>query len=356
MKRFLALIVLVMFVFALGCEKLQSPTAPTPQESQQQALSFDKKAVDAAQAKLQALSAGLQDMLKQRQKANLSKSAAAAPAAASGKITVPDDYPTIQQAVDAATPGTKIKVKAGVYTEVVVIDVPEVRVTAEGAVTVKGGFAITADKVMLDEFANIEPMSNIVLGFNVGILVSGQSTASPVHEVEIKDNKVTGGDVGIGLLYASNCTVKGNKTADATTIGGFALQDADGNVLEGNVSRGAFVGIFFSFGCDNNQIRGNKCNDNAVGILLRGTGNHLSNNACNNNTLFGIVVVDASDNTIGSGNTGNNNGLEGLHLEPDAVNNVVKRNTFLGNTNFDINNLGSGNTFISNKANTTNGV
>ncbi|MDZ7368766.1 MAG: right-handed parallel beta-helix repeat-containing protein, partial [candidate division KSB1 bacterium] len=256
--------------------------------------------------------------------------------------------------VDAATPGTKIKVKAGVYTEVVVIDVPEVRVTAEGAVTVKGGFVITADKVMLDQFANIEP-TNTVLGLNVGILVSGQSTASPVREVEIKDNKLTGGDLGIGLLYASGCTVKDNKADGATTIGGFALQDADGNVLDGNVSRGGFVGIAF-FGGDNNQIRGNKCTANAGGIALRGTGNHLSNNACNNNTLFGIVVVDASDNTIGSGNTGNNNGLEGLHLEPDAVNNVVKRNTFLGNTNFDINNLGSGNTFISNKANTTNGV
>ncbi len=42
--------------------------------------------------------------------------------AAAGTIRVPDDYPTIQAAVDAATPGESIVVSSGLYIEEVVID------------------------------------------------------------------------------------------------------------------------------------------------------------------------------------------------------------------------------------------
>lgn len=45
-----------------------------------------------------------------------------APAAFAAQLVVPRDFPTIQSAVDAATPGSTILIKPGTYTEELVIE------------------------------------------------------------------------------------------------------------------------------------------------------------------------------------------------------------------------------------------
>ena len=354
MKRCTYLLAILALALVLGCEKLQSPTAPIDKDDQQKSLSQHRWAFAEAQTKFEAVGAELREMMAQRLAARLSKSAAtSSQSAAAKKITVPDDYPTIQQAVDAAVPGDKIRVNPGTYTEFVLVDVAKIEISAVGHVVVKGGLFALADSVMIDHL-NIEPLPNSDF-FNVAVGVFAFGLSSFISGVEINNNTISGGDGGVVLLSSSNCTVKANHVSGAS-IGGIVLSNAGGHILDGNTATGTLFGIGMSFDCDNNKIRGNSCSSNVVGILLEGTGNQLSSNTCNGNSGFGIQVITASDNTIGSGNTGDDNGGDGLRLEADAVNNVVQKNTFLNNVGFDINNLGSGNTFFKNKAVNTSGV
>jgi len=58
-------------------------------------------------------------------------------------IIVPDNYPTIQQAVDAAKSGDTVLVRAGVYTENVLIYSKSISLIGEGASnpTIRGVYA-----------------------------------------------------------------------------------------------------------------------------------------------------------------------------------------------------------------------
>jgi len=74
-------------------------------------------------------------------------------------IYVPDDYPTIQQAVNASSPGYTIIVRDGVYTENVVVNVEHLTIKSENGsanciVKAKNSngsvFTITADHTTID--------------------------------------------------------------------------------------------------------------------------------------------------------------------------------------------------------------
>jgi parallel beta-helix repeat protein len=361
MKRCcLLLTILAMALFSgAGCERLQNPTAPESNDAIQksQIKPPDYNAAD-VRAKLDAIVAKARAWVAQHQAQHFAKRAAGQMAAAANrKITVPDDYPTIQQAVDAAAPGDKIVVKDGTYNEFVLVGVPEIRIAAPGAVTVNGGFLVTANKVTIVHFSiNVLFDPNLGVGVGVGVLGSSQAAISGV---EVRDNTITGGDAGIALIITTACLVKNNHVSGTTNtnFGGIVLDEADGNKLDGNTATGntqAGIGLFPT--CDNNEISDNQCDANSnLGIVLQGNGNRLSRNRCNGNNI-GILVGQANNNLIGSKNTANLNNDTGLWLLSGAVNNTVKNNAFLSNTNFDIFNAGTGNTFFKNKAVNTSGV
>jgi len=69
-------------------------------------------------------------------------------------IYVPDNYPTIQSAVDNASPGDTIYVRNGVYQENVVVNKFLTLIGQSNTATkVVGGFKVTADNVVIENFA-----------------------------------------------------------------------------------------------------------------------------------------------------------------------------------------------------------
>ncbi len=83
---------------------------------------------------------------------------------------VPDDYPTIQSAVDAADPGDLILIQPGVYREEVSVTTPGLvirgadrnRVILDGEFTRSNGFFVTADGVAIE---NITARNYVTNGF-----------------------------------------------------------------------------------------------------------------------------------------------------------------------------------------------
>lgn len=155
--------------------------------------------------------------------------------AGSDVIWVPDDYPTIQAAINAANPGDTIKVRALTYYENVEVD-KTIMLVGEGFPTING--------------------------------ISGGVWGQPVVSV----------------------------TADNVTISGFVIQhqaapneidygvllNSDGNNISGNVIRFNWEGIVVSFS-SKNTISNNIIEHNYGGISCQGTENMFSGNILSSN-------------------------------------------------------------------------
>ena len=146
------------FAVYMGCQNTDNPVADSSQRSSTNTLNetntFAEAKAKIAKLRPQMEAEKVQLMAKYNQASVVVPKKRSVNSIAGSKITVPDDFPTIQEAVFAASPGEKIKVKASgsPYTEEVFVPVPDIRITAEGDVTVIGGFIVAADDVQIDHF------------------------------------------------------------------------------------------------------------------------------------------------------------------------------------------------------------
>ena len=223
-------------------------------------------------------------------------------------ITVPDDYPTIQEAINAAVSGDTISVRAGTYYEHLTIDRP-ISLIGEDAQT-----------TIIDGDATIHAVVNVTTD-NVNI--SG-FTIQNKHK----------GEVGIWLYRSRNCTVVGNNVRNIGGIG-IALDYCMDCVVErNNVSDNNLSGIalYFSKGCtvfNNNVDKNNKF----AGIDIYSCGEcTIVGNILNNNENRGIKVYNSGhcifkDNNITGSNR--NFGIYGSELS-HFVNDIDISNTING--------------------------
>ena len=318
MKRFLLFLTVVMLVASLGCDKAKNPTAP------------EKSAIT-------------------ENETELTDAAAKASRAA---IRVPDDYSTIQAAVDAANPGNKIVVRASSspYTEIVTIGSTKtgIHLTTQGSVTLNGRIAISADDVKIDHFK-----ITVVQPTSAGGIRVWDTSGRTVSGVKISHNTITGNAVqsrGIELYNVKNCLVTKN-TCTGHQLNGILMFSSTSNIITRNTCTGNSYGIYLTFS-DNNQVIGNDFSaNNQVGIEVSGSeGNRFKSNVCNRNGDSGIAVSGSgsNNNAFGPGNTANFNGRYGIILFPGISGNTVRKSDFHCNTLGDILDLGTGNTFIKN--------
>lgn len=165
--------------------------------------------------------------------------------AASQTIRVPEDFQTIQAAVNAANPGDTILVAAGTYNE--------------------GAGIYKSVTLMGDESLNT-------------IIDGGSFYLANVSNVVISRFKIRKTGEGICLRNCTNCTFNDNVIIHTYPGPGFRIEYSDGNVI-----------------CNNTLI------DCTMGIALGySNGNFLSKNNISNCTYFnmGIVVFLSQDNFI----------------------------------------------------------
>jgi parallel beta-helix repeat protein len=203
-----------------------------------------------------------------------------------GVIKVPDDYSTIQKAINAANPGDTILVTSGIYYEDVVMN-KTVKLVGENQ------------------------SSTIIDASGTGRVVDITASGVSISGFTLRKGTIGGGAYdGIDIEYGSNNNL------------------ITSNILERNL-HGVYV--FFSTG---NNISFNTFSENNYGVrLYASSGNTIRENTIISNVVCGVYLYPESpftstENSIIE-NTISNNG-EGLYA--DSGGNTIARNNFVNNT------------------------
>lgn len=258
---------------------------------------------------------------------------------AASLITVPRDYPTIQSAIDAASPGDTIKVLSGTYTEQIILT-KDLKIIGSGAKST----VIKAPAVLNPSpFQPVVGRANIVDIFDIAkVTMKGLTVAGPsgvvcpgLAGIRVTDESTLSleyssikGCTREAMLVGLSPTIPGGPQVGHTTISnteisayrGVGIQTGGPNTAV-KMSRSAVVaadapefdgqvGIVFSFGAKGtitqSKVSGNLCNHPDCGpdfltqvqgaailAIEPASGSTISNNEISNNDL-GIAVAGNS--------------------------------------------------------------
>ncbi len=267
-------------------------------------------------------------------------------------IVVPDDYSSIQDAIDAANPGDTVYVKDGTYYPVGIdkpltligedrqktiisypnypinSDYPDIYVEASN-VTISN-FTITgpgADAIDLS-YAYPYPSNISLIGNTINDVLYGIETGGGENYF-ISDNNITGNTVGISFA-SSNSTISGNNVDANSPIGiamgncqnvtvkdngiygsvnnpnfesggGIALEDGGPFYVYGNsIVYNEGFGLEF-YGCNNSTVYNNDILSNNIGIGLENyTGTESWSNVGSGNEVYNNNLIgNAQDVAVG---------------------------------------------------------
>jgi parallel beta-helix repeat protein len=266
-------------------------------------------------------------------------------------IVVPDDYPTIQEAINNANAGDTIHVKAGTYYENVVVNKP-VSLIGENkeTTTIQGNSRGSTVRVGTDGF-NITgfTIANArEYGYN-GIGLSGRSAGNisgnrltnnwygivliGCSRVRIESNIMDNNQYGIAGDACSNIRIAGN-TATNNWDGIGIDESSDIEIIGNTLMNNEAYGFVSDFPLNNNHIVRNNITKNLYGISLDflpnsgATGNSITGNSITDNR-YGIDLSYSSNETITCNRIAEN--WKGISLYASS-NNSIYRNNFENNT------------------------
>jgi parallel beta-helix repeat protein len=195
-------------------------------------------------------------------------------------ITVPDDYLTIQEAINAANPGDTIFVKNGIYYENIIINKTVALYGEDEHLTIIDGnwldttVQIAADNVSLSQFT-------------------------------IRNSKYQWPEGGLLIINANNCNIS--------------------NIVTTN----NWVGLWLEDSSNSNLLNLTITNNRYATWLVRSNNNTLKNMTIANNIKYGVWLEDSSNNNLYNNIITNNE--VGIQLE-EAYSNTIYHNQLVNNT------------------------
>jgi parallel beta-helix repeat protein len=261
-------------------------------------------------------------------------------AVSSGRVLVPDNFPTIQAAINGTKAGDMITVRAGTYRESLVL---------RNGVHLSGESS-DACRVVPPENAATLLLARGVSGCTIENLVFDGSDA-PNPGARLDGIAISDSDVKV-----SGCTVRGMSGAGMVIHGSDTQAEISGNHIESNALHGVLLlrtgstvtlrknearknkasGICFDDGASG-LAEENDCEHNAEsGILAEGvsTSPTLQSNRCAHNEKSGIAFMGAARGNV-TGNTCEANGDSGFcafgeGTAPEFVKNIARQNVRYG--------------------------
>lgn len=222
---------------------------------------------------------------------------------------VPDDYPTIQSAINNASDGDTIIVRDGTYYENLVVNKQVTLKSENGSANciIDGSGSghvvnLSADGIWIEGFT-IRNSSSRWNG--IYVYYSNNNT--------IANSRIVNNGYGIVLL-SSNYTTIANNTVEEN-LGELGL-----------VGSGIYMGY-----SNNNTIANNTVGNNSEGIeMLHSNNNTITNNTIGNNNNYGIDMRDSNNNTITYNTITQEGGSIGIDMQ-DSNYNTIANNTIRNN-------------------------
>jgi len=234
----------------------------------------------------------------------------------SSTLWVPDNYTTIQEAIDHAKEGETIFIRAGTYHEHVIVNKALSLFGENKYDTIIDGSKSGHVAIVT---ANNVAISNVTIqngDFGIWLLNSRDSI--------LTDNIFTNNTHGIDLYGSSNNILSGNFISN--NYDGIYLFRSSGNTLSDNFASNNYDGIHLDHS-GNNLLSGSTVSNNTYGIYIHDSDNNV---LCGNNALqnqCGIFFYYSSSN-VASGNTIANNSQQRVFLD-SSNNNEIFHNNFL---------------------------
>ncbi len=240
-------------------------------------------------------------------------------------IVVPDDFSTIQEAVDNAVAGQTIFVRTGVYTEQhITVDKPLSLVGEDSGNTILVGInnirysppyviQISADDVTVSGFT----ITNGSLG---GIRVETVGSDIQPTGCVITGNNIVNNTDGISTYDGKDLTISNNRISNNREYGVY-LSTSQTSIFENNITENGWAGIVID-SCEKVTVSNNNISDNGNqgtikeyqgGIMLRWRGNFeiYANNITNNNGYGAQFGEGCSNSSVHDNNIkGNSVGVE----------------------------------------------
>jgi len=254
----------------------------------------------------------------------------------------PADFHTIQEAVNAASPGDVIYVRNGSYYEHVVVNKALSLVGENRSATVIDGkgtgtvMKILASHIIVSGFTirKSPPMeAGIWICANYCVIAyNNVSDHYTGFQVEGDNNMIFGNNIannayGIWVDYRGHNSIFGNNVTN--NDGGIGIDGCWNNIF-GNSITANDAGIGLQAGSAFSYVSGNNITNNVYGIMCdRAFNNSISGNNISNNAV-GIITSHSDCNRIyGNNITGNTD--VGISLDPFSDRNIIYHNNFIDN-------------------------